>query len=331
MMTQLSTSQTQLSCQTPGREYRWTDIPAAVWIQIAVLAILFGWFFGQDLWGMVHRWINDSSWSHGFLIPLFSLYFLHQKKDLLLSNSYQPNWKLGIPVLIFFLLLYPLNIVQFKFAYGRPILMVGTLGAMVLFLGGWSLLRLTWLPVGFLFFAIPLPDRLYSQMTIPLRQMAAVAATWVLNLIPNLTATANGVVIDVVYKGQLLSPGLDVAEACSGMRLLMAFVALGVAMAYLHERPIWQRLVLLLSTIPIAILCNVVRVTITGLIYILWNPEYAKGIYHEMLGLMMLPLAFGFYGILAWLMGNLYTDEEEVQSDLIIRRIESSMAKEPKP
>ena len=160
---------------------------------------------------------------------------------------------------------------------------------------------------------------------------AAVVATWVLNLIPDLTATANGVVIDVVYKGQMLSPGLDVAEACSGMRLLMAFVALGVAMAYLHERPIWQRLVLLLSTIPIAILCNVVRVTITGLIYILWNPEYAKGIYHDMLGLMMLPLAFGFYGILAWLMSNLYTDEEDVQSDLIIRRIESSMAKEPKP
>ncbi|MBN2512053.1 MAG: exosortase/archaeosortase family protein [Sedimentisphaerales bacterium] len=320
-----------MSCQTPGREYRWTDIPASVWLQIAVLVILFGWFFGQDLWGMVNRWTNDSSWSHGFLIPLFSLYFLHQKKDLLLSNSYQPNWKLGVPLLIFLLLLYPLNIVQFKFAYGRPILMVGTLGAMVLFLGGWNLFRLTWLPVGFLFFAIPLPDRLYSQMTIPLRQMAAEVATWVLNLIPDLTATANGVVIDVVYKGQPLSPGLDVAEACSGMRLLMAFVALGVAMAYLHERPIWQRMVLLLSTIPIAILCNVVRVTITGLIYILWNPEYAKGIYHDMLGLMMLPLAFGFYGILAWLMGNLYTDEEEVQSDLIIRRIESSMAKEPKP
>ncbi len=327
-MSHLSSSQAQTSVQASGREYRWAEISIAVWLQIAVLAILFGWFFGQDLWGMVNRWRTDSSWSHGFLIPLFSLYFLHQKKDLILSNTYRPSWKFGLPLLVFCIALYPLNIVQFKFAYGRPILMVATLGAIVLFLGGWRLLRLIWLPVAFLFFAIPLPDRLYSQMTIPLRQMAAKAATAVLNLIPDLTATANGVVIDVIYKGQPLSPGLDVAEACSGMRLLMAFVALGVAMAYLHERPVWQRLVLLASTIPIAILCNVVRVTITGLIYVLWDPQYAQGFYHDMLGLLMLPLAFGFYGILAWLMSNLYTDEEDGESDLIIRRKQSAAAGE---
>ena len=65
-------------------------------------------------------------------------------------------------------------------------------------------------------------------------------------------ATTSGVVIEIVYKGQRLEPALDVAEACSGMRLLMAFLALGVAMAYLHERPLWQRAVLLISTVPIA-------------------------------------------------------------------------------
>ena len=82
-------------------------------------------------------------------------------------------------------------------------------------------------------------------------------------------ATARGVVIDIVYKGNPIEPSLDVAEACSGMRLLMAFLALGVAMAYLHFRPPWQRIILLISTIPIAILCNIIRVTITGFIYVL--------------------------------------------------------------
>jgi exosortase len=153
-----------------------------------------------------------------------------------------------------------------------------------------------------------------------MRQFAAKIATILLNIVPNLEATANGVVIDVIYKGVPLEPSLDVAEACSGMRLLMAFLALGVAMAYLHDRQIWQRIVLLVSTIPIAILCNVVRVTVTGFIYILWDPQYAQGIYHDLLGMAMLPLAFGFYGFLAWFMSNLFQEESVVQEDVIVRR-----------
>ncbi|MBM4103279.1 MAG: exosortase/archaeosortase family protein [Planctomycetes bacterium] len=315
----LSTQTQSLSADIP-REFRWADVSSMVWMQIAIVAALFVWFFGYDLWGMVHRWSTDASWSHGFLIPLFSLYFLNQKKEQILSQQIRPNWTVGLSLLVLCLVLYPLNIVQFKFGYGRPILMIATLIAMIFFLGGWNLLRYTWLPAGFLFFSIPLPERLYAQITIPLRMLAAEASAVILNVIPELKATVSGVVIDVVYKGSPLVPGLDVAEACSGMRLLMAFVALGVAMAYLHDRPIWQRLILLASTLPIAILCNVVRVTVTGLIYVLWDPRYAQGIYHDLLGLLMLPLAFGLYGFLAWLMGNLYVEEEAVVPQVIIRR-----------
>ena len=146
-------------------------------------------------------------------------------------------------------------------------------------------------------------------------------ATALLNLVSGLEASAGGVVIDVVYKGVRLEPALDVAEACSGMRLLMAFLALGVAMAYLHYRPMWQRLILLASTIPIAIFSNVVRVTITGFIYILWDPKYAQGIYHDMLGMVMLPLAFSLYGLLAWFMANLITEEKtKSEDDIIVRK-----------
>ena len=130
-----------------------------------------------------------------------------------------------------------------------------------------------------------------------------------------------GVVIDVVYQGQRLEPALDVAEACSGMRLLMAFLALGVAMAYLHERPGWQRVVLLVSTAPIAVFCNVVRVTVTGFLYVLVGQQYAQGVYHDLLGLAMLPLAFGLYGLLAWFLASLFIDEDaEKTEDVVIRR-----------
>jgi exosortase/archaeosortase family protein len=104
------------------------------------------------------------------------------------------------------------------------------------------------------------------------------------------------------------------------MRLLMAFVALGVAMAYLHERKLWQRLVLVISTAPIAVLCNIVRVTATGFIYILIHPKYAQGVYHDMLGMAMLPLAFGLYGLLALFMSNLFMDDEADVEDIVVRK-----------
>jgi exosortase len=217
-----------------------------------------------------------------------------------------------------------------KIMYGKPLIMIATVGAVTLFLGGWRLLKYTWLPVAYLFFAIPLPQQLYFQITNPMRQLAALVSTMVLNMVPQLEATVQGSTIDVLYRGVRLEPGLDVADACSGMRLLMAFVALGVAMAYLHWRPIWQRLILLASTVPIAILCNIVRVTITGLIYVLWDPQYAQGIYHDMLGMLMLPLAFGLYGGLAWLMSNLFVDEEDDQpkEDIIVRKSSASVTGE---
>jgi len=104
---------------------------------------------------------------------------------------------------------------------------------------------------------------------------------------------------------------LNVAEACSGMRLLMAFLALGVAMAYLEYRPVVHRLVLVGSTIPIAIFCNMLRVLITGLIHIFVGPQYASCTMHTLLGLLILLVAFGLYGLLAWIMNRLYVEESE--------------------
>jgi exosortase len=203
--------------------------------------------------------------------------------------------------------------------------MIATLGAVILFFGGWKLVKYTWLPVAFLVFAVPLPDRYYRAITIPMRIWAASIASSMLNLVKDLHATASGVIIDVFYKGVHMQPALDVAEACSGMRLLMAFVALGVAMAYLHKRPVWLRLVLLASTIPIAILCNIVRVTVTGFIYVMIGAKYSQGIYHDILGICMLPLAFALYGALAWFLSNIFVEEKLMQpekKEVIIRRRE---------
>ena len=309
---------------THSRKHQWRQLGVHKYIRILIIGVLFCFLFRNEIEGIVNRWLTDSSWSHGFLIPLFSLYFVNQKKEEILrcaaNDEFRPNY-LGLIFMVLGILFYPFNIVHLQYGYLLSVDMIATLGAIVLFLGGWKLIKHTWLPIAFLIFAVPLPERYYRELTIPMRQWAATVAGGLLNLVPELKATANGVVIDVFYKGQALEPPLDVAEACSGMRLLMAFMALGVAMAYLHYRPLWQRIILLVSTIPIAIFCNIVRVTVTGFIYVLINPKYAQDIYHDMLGMAMLPLAFGLYGVLAWFMSSLFIDETDmVAEDIVVRK-----------
>lgn len=289
--------------------------------KILIIAALICYLFRVEIRQIVGRWLTDSSWSHGLLIPIFSLYFVHQKKERILSLHPKPNY-LGLLLLVFAIGFYSLNrLSPSGYEYLCRVSIITTLGAVVFFLGGWGLMKVTWLPIGFLVFAVPLPERYYTALTIPMRQWAAAVASGLLNLVPRLDATANGVVINIFYKGRVLEPALDVAEACAGMRLFMAFLALGVAMAYLFDRPLWQRIVLLTSTAPIAIGCNVIRVTLTGFIYVLIHPKYAQGIYHDILGMAMLPLAFGLYGFLAWFMSSLFIDESEgIRENVVIRR-----------
>jgi len=303
----------------PLRKQSWCEVGVHSYVKMLIIGGLFYSLFHHEIDSIVQRW-KEPNWSHGFLIPLFSLYFVNQRKSEILNLQAKPNY-LGLFFLVFGILFYFFNIASRSgYWYLRPISMIAALGAVVLFLGGWRLVKYAWLPVAFLVFAVPLPDRSYVRLTIPMRILAARVAATLLNLVSQMEATASGVVIDVVYKGQRLEPPLDVAEACSGMRLLMAFLALGVAMAYLHYRPIWQRIVLLASTIPIAVFCNIVRVTVTGFIYILIHPRYAQGIYHDILGLAMLPLAFGLYGVLAWFMSNLFVEETKVAEDIVVHK-----------
>jgi exosortase len=276
-----------------------------IW-KISIIAVLLAILFREELTRLFERWTSDPSESHGFLIPGFSLYFVYQARQHLVKTLGEPSyWGLFF---MFASLTGYLVFFYIGWYYPRQIMMIATLGAVVLFLGGWSIIRYAWLPVVFLVFAIPLPSRLYYKITMPMRELASEVAAVVLSALPNVDCSAMGVVIHGMHGSEVVN--LNVAEACSGMRLLMAFLALGVAMAYLEERPAFHRLVLLCSTIPIAIFCNMVRVVMTGMIYMYIGPEWARGDMHALLGMVMLVLAFALYGLLAWTMSNMFVEEE---------------------
>jgi len=198
--------------------------------------------------------------------------------------------------------------------YPRALSIVMAMVGLVLLLGGGPVLRLTWFPIAFLLLAIPLPQRTYVALTMPQQKLASTAAAMIMPILsPGLYTEAQGVVIDYMMPGRPAGQ-LNVEEACSGMRSMMAIVTLGVAMAYLGERPWWQRLMLIATCVPIAILCNMIRVTITGLLFIHGQEELARGTPHQLLGLAMLLVALGMYSLVGWVLARLWIDVPESET-----------------
>jgi exosortase len=291
----------------------WTELlsPAARW-QIAIVSALMIWLFWHELRRLLHIWTHSGDWSHGLIVPLFSLYFLHLQRHKLAAIKIRPSF-LGLPPLLLALLMYAAAIWPLKMGFPKSVSIVLAIVGLVILLAGFGALKLAWLPIAYLLFALPWPPTLYDVGTLPLRKLASEIAAGVLALCPGIElAVRDGTVIRYLYHGQ---PGeLGVAQACSGMRLLMAFAALGVAMAYLSDRPWWHRLVMVLACLPIAVFCNMLRVTLTGLIHIYGSPEYAQGTAHTMLGLLMLFVAFGLFSAILYVLNNLFIEEPEPAS-----------------
>ena len=169
----------------------------------------------------------------------------------------------------------------------------------MLYLGGPGMTRLTWLPILFLIFALPIPDGLYTKIAYPLQLFAAKDSTAILKLC-GVQIAATGSTLDITSRGGHYVP-LRVAEACSGVRSLMMYMALSVAWAYLEDRPLWQRVILVLSAAPIAIVTNILRIIITCFMNYIDKPELGSDFMHEFTGLLMLPVAVGLF----WLLGRL--------------------------
>lgn len=276
-------------------------------LQMVILALLLLLAYRRPITDLiVHKWWHDPNWSHGWLVPLFSLYFLSILKPRLAVTPVRPSWA-GLVLVLGALAIYFWFLLMLPMGYPQSLSIIPAILGLTLLMGGWAVLRLVWFPICYLVLAIPLPDGLYFNLTFPLRKLASEVSSVLLSILPGVHTEVSGVVIDFIYKG---SPGtLNVEEACSGMRLIMAFVALGTAMAYLGDRPNWQRVLMVLGCIPIAIFCNVIRVTTTGCLYIFDLRSWASGTPHELLGLAMLPIAFGLFALLGYVLKNLFIEE----------------------
>src|SRR4030042_378754 len=154
------------------QELNWTDLGIHTYIKIALLAAAIYYVFSIEVYSIVFRWITDSSWSHGFIIPFFSLYFLWQKKKEVLSLKLKPSY-LGLVFLVCCVVFYLLFVFVYRFGYLKSLVIIPTIGSIILFIGGWQLVKYTWLPVGYLVFSITLPTRVFEENTKPSRGVSA--------------------------------------------------------------------------------------------------------------------------------------------------------------
>lgn len=247
----------------------------------AVALGLIALIFGSNLWHLVFSWSTDENYSHGFLVPLISLYFANLAAERGPLKSRGGGVALGASLLGVALLAKLATVVIVMGTLG-DLALLGALAGTCALLAGGDALRRFWFAIAFLVFMIPLPVALYTMIASPLQLLVSQLASVVLN--------ATG--IPVLTEGNMMTlPGgvqMFVAEACSGMRQLTGFLALTAAVAYLAERPWWYRAALVASAVPIAMTANIARVVLTGLIMYRVNPEYASGAYHTLEGLLML-------------------------------------------
>jgi len=180
-----------------------------------------------------------------------------------------------------------------------------------------GVIALMWLPILFLVFALPIPNIIYTRIAVPLQNIAASGSVLILKLF-DVTVNSTASNLELISQDKVLRE-LTVAEACSGMRLLMAFLALGVAMAYLDYKPIWERVVLVLAAVPIAVFCNVIRVTITCWMYYIDRPAFGQKFMHTFTGILMLVPAFLMLWALAWLLRHLFVEADEAPAAAEVR------------
>ncbi|WZO99484.1 exosortase/archaeosortase family protein [Isosphaeraceae bacterium EP7] len=241
---------------------------------------LMAWLFASNLRHFAYIWSTDENYSHGFLVPLISIYFVNEAMK---GGPIERTRGVGLGLTLIVLsvlgrlatVLVPVGFV----ADGA--LLLGIAGICSL-LAGTTALRRFGFAIGFLVFMIPLPVALYALIASPLQLMVSRVASRLLNTIG----------IPVLCQGNFLTlPGdirLFVAEACSGMRQLTGFLALTTAVAYGASRPVWQRTAIVVASVPIALTANIVRVSLTGWISYKIDPRYASGAFHTVEGLLMM-------------------------------------------
>jgi exosortase len=249
-----------------------------------LIGVVLAWAYWPTLVDSADRWYHDPQYSHAFLVPMFSAYLLWRNRAALIEASGHPRWW-GLGLFALGLgLRYAGHAVYLPWLDASTLLVC--LAGWAAVAGGWPALRAALPAILFLGFTLPLPFRLQIALGGGLQTVATAASTYVLQTV-GVPAVAEGHTI------VLSETKLGVVEACNGLSMLMTFFALATGFAILIRRPWWDRALVVASAIPIAVAANVVRISVTGVLYDAAQDEWARVVFHDVAGWLMMPLALG--------------------------------------
>lgn len=246
------------------------------WTKFAWLGLLLIGCYAPVLKALVGEWDNPDM-GHGYFVPLAAGFIIWQQRAELLAIKPKPNWW-GLVLVVLGgtqLILATLGVELFLSRTAFVITLIGV----VWLLGGNLMLKKLAFPLFLLFFMVPIPNIVFYRITFKLQILASQLADWALTVID----------IPVLREGNILelpSQRLSVVEACSGIRSLLTLTFLTLVYGYFFEKRTWLRVVLFVATVPIAIVANASRVTITGIMTQI-KPELAEGFFHETTGIVI--------------------------------------------
>jgi len=268
-------------------------------VVLGLLAITV-WSYWPAITGLFKEWQRNDDYSAGQLVPLVAIFLVWRERKTLAECVLRPCWW-AIAVLV---LAQAARFYGLLFMYGSAAAysLVLTIAALVLMVAGRQVFRTVFWILLILFLMVPFPGRIHNMISGPLQTMATTGSVYVLEAFIKVSQQGNVVMLND-------ETSMAVVEACSGLRMLMAFIIVAAFMAYMVKRPRWQKAVLLSSSIPVAVACNILRLCATAVLFLLASTEVAEKFFHDFAGLVMMPVAVMLMFGELWLMDKLTISE----------------------
>ncbi|HEX4612757.1 MAG TPA: exosortase/archaeosortase family protein [Urbifossiella sp.] len=269
--------------------------------QLAGLVGLLVWAYLPMLRVFFDKWVNDPQYSHGLLVPFFSAYLVRTAWQAGPLTPRPLPW-VGGGLLAVALVMRALAGTLLFHQLDAASLLVAVV-AIAAAAGGLPLLRRVGGGLVFLVFMVPLPYELERNVGQPLKTAATVSSTFLLQTLGQpAIRDGNLILIDEVRLG--------VVDACSGLKMLVTFAAFSVGAVLLVRRSAFEKLMVLLGIVPIAIVTNVLRITATGLAYVATADKGTLDFLHDFYGWLMMPVGLALLGLELWALKRLVVSEQ---------------------
>jgi exosortase len=282
-----------------------------LWFAACLVLIAFLWSYWPGIAELWNIWQRSDEYSSGLLVPFLAVYVLWSRRHDIVQCPIRPSiW--GVPAF--------LAVQAFRFfglydmySSAENLSVVLSIAALVLLLFGFRMLRKVSTVLLFLCLMLPWPTRIQAAVTLPLQRWSTSSAVFCLEVIG----------YEVVQQGNVINIGqasVAVAEACNGLRMITAFFVISGLVVLLVKRAWWEKLIVLVSSLPIALLCNTVRLAITAIAFTVLSGEQWEKIFHDFGGYAMMPLALAAVVAELWLLARLTTLPVKEEAVIITRK-----------